>query len=651
MRKMLSLVVACLCLAASVVHPNFEVNGSFTAAHDQAPQVTHVRLSVRNMFSTPQRFRLEGSNFGQGRCVYEGPLLQPGQQVELELVLPEKVTVVQVIGVRNDFVMNLAQLPSTILPILVINRSDSSLSHEDACVLYEVRFPPQAQPAPGSWIPPEMRPIRERASSVSELITQLQPGKCPSQWRSFCLYTEVWLDAEAEAMLDLDQRKALRQWVDAGGVLYRFGGEETEASAKSIMAGLEISLPLSSRLGGADPRVAAESALLQAARHAKTDKRSFITHTAEFGATAVPLTTRWQHWGGGNSWYGDNYQVSDSPLQSSERVGAIGSLVISTLFVILAGPYCVFMARRRGQPRRLLVWVPTLSAGFCLIMLAYFFFSAGSRRQGITISVTAIDQNTGNGLGQSVTGIFSGLYPSEGFAYNNDTLAVPLAMDNGYNWEVASGTHRLSAGYFRPLVPFPISASRPFATRERLNVRPSTDSASMTVLNGFSRNVVSGAVIYRGQVFPASSIRSGGSAILAPLAGDRSGWERATTLSERVDLLSAQLDGMGSLLSQNPAGAQYLHTMLRQGLGRLHWSDNFYVLVMDGLPEPLDPGLEFSDVGSLHVLVGKLEDAPNAEVGAGMESPQASAEEVAPDEPEGAPETPEIATPADEVEE
>ncbi len=154
-------------------------------------------------------------------------------------------------------------------------------------------------------------------------------------------------------------------------------------------------------------------------------------------------------------------------------------LVFITLFVMLIGPVNYYTLQRKQRLYLLLITVP---AGAFLVTAGLFLYAMLTDGLGVKSRVrsyTTLDQRSGNVASTSRQAYYASIAPSQGFAFQDDTVIVPYLHDpvtqNGerlirrtVNW--SDHNQQLKGGYITSRTLSQAIVTRAASTKARLKV-------------------------------------------------------------------------------------------------------------------------------------------------------------------------------------
>ena len=395
---------------------------------------------------------------------------------------------------------------------------------------------------------------RGSGSGSPNIVSQLEPVELPGNWMCYAPFKAVFVNDSAFRHMTPTARAALLQWVDAGGWLTIYGS--AEESIRPSMLGT-------------------------------------IHKKAQSPIRTKSIQNEWRRAGAPwMSYYGQTSSVMhDFPYLIQERGGQAGGFILATVFCIFAGPLNLIYWRRRRRIRMLMITVPLISIGFCLVIAGYFLASQGFTKRGGTMSVTILDEATDSAITFSRHVLYSGLYPMGGFKFDADTAFYPLKRPEerdsfGMDW--TSGK-RLQSGLFVPSFNFHYFTTTPYKTRERLIF----DLEEKSVINGFEVPI-RGLAILDGNnthMYAADKIAPGAKAELRLIAGNAPG--------PRTLLGDVQKRVMSS------EEALYLSPHLERLFNPMFLAAGpRYIVALDGATDYEQPGVRIGTTNHCHVLVG-----------------------------------------------
>ena len=437
--------------------------------------------------------------------------------------------------------------------------------------------------------------------STANFVTQADPAELPDNWVCYSPFVAVIVSDEAFKQMPVESRTALTRWVEAGGALTIYGSAEP---------GLEQRLLGKIRRQAKNPieELAAMVVKIESEALARTSGNGVYTGDhwraelsggklarIDFGAAPSPTPKEWL--GGAQPWqrfWGGGGEEFPYPLTTSQA-GTIGGLALATIFCIVAGPMNYAYWRRRNKIHMLMISLPALSIGFCLLITVYFVASRGFTRKGGTFSVSVLDEASNSQVTFSRHLILSGLFPLGGFSFDREAAFYPLQQPNdraAFQMDLTKG-QRLTSGLFIPSVPFHYFTAMPGTTRERLVV----DEAAKSVTNGFEAPLEGVVVVHGKKVYSAGKIAPGGRAALAELSDEEAGRVWTRHLDERESDYIQRADYLYKPVTEAPGG--------------------YYAVVFSEGQATEQPGVRIKSGKERHVLFGtlgaqKAEAAPGA---------------------------------------
>lgn len=164
--------------------------------------------------------------------------------------------------------------------------------------------------------------------------------------------------------------------------------------------------------------------------------------------------------------------------------------VLITLFVVLIGPVNYWVLRRCGRLYLFLFTVPAAALITSAGLLGYALVADGlaSRLRGR--SLTHLDQRAGEAVRLARLSYYTGLAPSGGLEFSDDTVVVPLVLDaaagpfRGRGRQMVwSDRQHLTRGWLGSRVPTQYVTARADKTRQALAVVGTDDTARATIKN------------------------------------------------------------------------------------------------------------------------------------------------------------------------
>ncbi|MBN1868770.1 hypothetical protein JW916_15930 [Candidatus Sumerlaeota bacterium] len=407
-----------------------------------------------------------------------------------------------------------------------------------------------------------------RYGGASKIVAQVEPSELPDDWLCYAPYRAVLVGDSAYRRISAESRRALLQWVDGGGNLLIYGSTEPR-NEKRLLGTIvfQSANPVKSSTPG--------DVLPSEFRHASPPWKTFLGRNTE--------------------------TLRSFPYHVMKRTGAMGGLIIATLFFVVAGPVNYLYFRRGNRIRGLLVSVPVLSLSFCLMITLYFVFTQGFARKGGTVSVTILDESLDSVFTFARHCVLSGLYPAGGFQFERETAFYPVAQmeDDPFTMDLTRG-RRLTSGFFKPSVNFHYFSAMPYTTRERLIY----DAETSEVGNGFELPIRALALFDGGSVFVAGAIPPGGKAHLEPVD------TRAESRSSGSAPLVPGLEEVATLCGLDEAEKTFGFSEMQPLYGPIRERGGTqYAIVFDGNLLSVQQGVRIRGDRNLCVLFGLMEGA------------------------------------------
>jgi hypothetical protein len=459
---------------APVAQGAIDANADAIGKHDDCPYA-YVRVTVRNTGGTRMAYSIESNNdySGRGRIAVEAPPLMPGDTRVHNLPVPflrsyPNFSIIDSAGNRQGVSLTSGYSYSgagkRFLNIAEVGNQASPKELED--------FTKEFQKFTGVGA---TTTYAGTSSTPDYVISQIEPRELPDNWMCYAPFNAVFVRQNVyERMLTQQEHSALERWVEAGGFLSVYAAD-AESTASVGLGTLEHR----------------------------------VSNPVTMASTKFPDEWRKskQFW---QQFYGNSGGESYFPYSQQKPGGRTGAFFIATLFLILAGPINYFHFKRRGRIRMLMVSMPAISLGFCLLISGYFVGTQGFARRGGTVSLATLDESTDHGFAFARSCLYSGLYPLGGFRFPPETVFLPLKNAENYDMDISNATI-LKSGIFLPTTNFHYFTATPFQTRERLIYDPKDQS----VINGFEKPVESVVVENDGKFLVGGRVPAGGKITLS----------------------------------------------------------------------------------------------------------------------------------------
>jgi hypothetical protein len=342
---------------------------------------------------------------------------------------------------------------------------------------------------------------------------EVSAGMAPDDWRCYAMFPVVFVSQSVWRQLERQPAgQAISRWVFTGGFLMVYDAERSGGEA--VGAGTVM---LASENMFDDP--AAVLAKLPLAMRAQ----GWREFAADTWSNRGYVAAAYGSWNGG------------FPLSTGGEAAYGTPVALSLLFFLIAGPANFFWLRRKERIKALFITVPLFSLFFCFLITGAFFVSAGFDRRSAVVSLTCVDQASGQSLTASRFLFYSGLYPGGGFRWSNDALMLPLSLDNrSASFDLTRGLH-LRGGLFEPLSEMHYVTVAPAATSEKIVVEER--NGNLTLSNGFETDIEKIFVRREGKHYVAENIQRGGSAPLLPAIVGASATGSREPFAPLIDLL------------------------------------------------------------------------------------------------------------------
>lgn len=511
-------VLATLLFAVvSCAMARLEVNvSSLGHSVDKDTPYFHARVQVRNVGSGRMDYRIRVSpNYGQdSEIVLRGAPLQSGEERVHNLALPftyqGNVMITDSLGSNyQNPLASSGNLGKLYLNISELERFASEKEQDDFTAAF-ISVGGRSGYYSHSGTP----------GSGDRIVSQVEPRDLPENWLCYTPYFAVFARQTAYDRMTGSEKAALLRYVDGGGQLCVYGSDRNTSEALGL--GHIVYRP--------DSPVGSASL-----------EREWVNPSA-------PWRKLFQS--GTDSFF---------PYRVDKPGGRTGAFFIATMFLILAGPVNYFYYRRRNRIRMLIVSTPIISAGFCLLITAFFIGTEGFARKGGTVSLTTFDERSDRGWTFAQHSVYSGLYPLNGFQFPADTAFLPLKSPEDFTISIGPVQH-LQDGLFQPTTNFGYCTMTPFQSRERLL----WDAQQASVINGMEQPLeavvvqdVDGTLYKGGRVAPNGRLTltklqpteipaedgSGSPAMLRILKNLALSPQEAQTLDTRFSTFGAPVDG------------------------------------------------------------------------------------------------------------
>lgn len=384
-----------------------------------------------------------------------------------------------------------------------------------------------------------------------DCVAQLEPDNLPDNWLCYTSFHAVFVHEPAWQSIAPPERKALTQWVQAGGRLVVYGAQQ-EKSVPAMLGAIDyvVANPIKEKR-------------LEKDWQATKVTPKFVTHASWSSGVFPFVTKKWS--------------------------GRVGGFLIATLFFVVAGPVNYWYFARRDRVRWLLTSLPAASIACCLLITGYFLATQGFAKRGGSLAVILLDEESDSALTLGRHVFYSGLYPLGGFSFARDAAFFPLGTgdrQDPYTIDLSQG-QRLQSGIFSPSTNFHYATVRPWTTRAKLV----WDLEEMSVINGFDADATRVMIQVGQKYYEARDVARGGKAMLT----------EATKTTDKSGGLADPLFYSG--LENEVFLKQYTRDALSDFAA--DGSAVRYVVLFVSPPVDLDAGVNTAGNNKVAVLVGK----------------------------------------------
>jgi hypothetical protein len=167
--------------------------------------------------------------------------------------------------------------------------------------------------------------------------------------------------------------------------------------------------------------------------------------------------------------------------------------VLISLFVIVIGPLNYWFLRRHGRLHLLLFTVPAAALLASGSLIGYVIVADGFESRIRARSFTQLDQRHHEAVSWSRLSYYTGLSPSGGLLFPDDTVILPLEKSPRWDslgartrhmaWPSDGNEQRLARGWLASRTPTQYVAIRAAETERELTIRPSDDGQNCAVKN------------------------------------------------------------------------------------------------------------------------------------------------------------------------
>lgn len=452
--------------------------------------------------------------------------------------------------------------------------------------------------------------------------------RIPENWLELARFTWIWIPEPALANLKEGQIKAIRRYIQSGGVLavtqssddaesnkriQRISREEFEWTWSNWVTKDKSVLSWSQKRHGMGMIVRSTQTDMQIAPEYLTTLDNSIAIPAAW-ETIRGLSDGSN--AGSNYWNWLIPQVGVPPVWSF--------VVLVGLFAGLAGPSLLWFTNRARRPSWLLFLFPGLALLATGLITLYAIFHDGFSTQSRTRSITYYDAIHEEGSVWNRQTFFSGAPPRIGLRYNEETEITPFSYVNDYDGFRQSGHDQIRweggeqryAGFLgareqrQVLTRYPLVNLKPFQVE--LNEK-------LTVKNQMAENWKVAIFIDGDRSWMGKNILEGKSLELEPCSFDdfcKVVQENNVELKIPEGMIQGQY---GSILDWDSSNRfmswtsfdPWMERQLKQWSSELHWEKNREMFPTRGFILILDKGsylqkpIVADDSESFHMMVGE----------------------------------------------
>ncbi len=516
---------------------------------------SYVRVTVRNDGGGKLSYRIETNpSYGNsGRIQVQAPPLEGGHERIHNLAIPYEqnvsINVIDSLGERRSVgVAVYGNFGKRFLHISEYAQFATAKEVDD----FSKEYLALVRPSHVSY--------SSSSSATDQVVSQLEARDLPENWLCYAPFHSVWVRQATFTRLPGSAREALQQYVEGGGYLTLYASD----------------------------RQTTEGAGLGVIEHRSASP--FETSSSEFPAEWRRQNQVWQ------SAYKSG-TTHDFPYSVQKPGGRTGAFLIATAFLILAGPINYFYYSRRGRIRMLVVSLPLISLGFCILITAFFIGTQGFARRGGTMSLSWLDERSDRGMAVARHSLYSGLYPLGGFKFGRDTALLPVNAASDYEIELTNGL-QLKEGIFQPGANFHYFTVTPFHTREHLVY----DAAARNVMNGFEKPLHSLVLVDDGRYYASGRIEPGMKATLEPVA--------AAEVAAHADPAAPGMAVIKLLAQRSLDSAErtsFENRMMAFAPPVATDGNVLYAVLMTQNPEPVQPGVQIDAERNSNIILGVLD--------------------------------------------
>ncbi len=484
------------------------------------------------------------------------------------------------------------------------------------------------------WGPPEPE---ESSSSLSayrgshdENHMEIEPAELPEEWQAYTGLDLVLVSLQQWPQLPQTVQKGLVKWVETGGTILIYPEDAQQKQYDPIQSASDART-LNNLLG------------LSSAGESWRNGRPAIQRKCMLGKIYLtkdnPLTSysdmEWKDFFMQSSdhllWTKRHGFSATEPtshflnflIPSVKAVPVIAFLVLISFFVIMIGPVNYFTLWIKKRLYLLIITIPLIAMITSLSLLGYSVIAHGFSTRARLRSLTLLDQTTNRSVTMSRIALYSGLAPSDGLKYSQDSAVFPIwAPDTELGAARVDWTNlqHFSSGWLRSRTRTQFLVTQHNQNRGRLDI--TTSNGKVTVSNGLEWKLTMLLVKADDeQYYVASNLAAGDSAVLKPVTDDHI-YQLGKLITDKA--LSPPKIAVGSDYT-----SPYATVTPAYGLMHSHRPINYstnlaekvfsklsarrappplpkrsYIAVLGETPD-IDVGLDaFSAEASLHVLLG-----------------------------------------------
>jgi hypothetical protein len=164
--------------------------------------------------------------------------------------------------------------------------------------------------------------------------------------------------------------------------------------------------------------------------------------------------------------------------------------VLITAFVVVIGPVNYYLLRKKGRLHLLLFTVPVSALIVTVALLGYALLADGLYTRARSRSLTLLDQRSGQAVAWSRLAYYSGLAPSGGLRFSNDTAVIPFEyIPQGVGGpqvtrvsDAEEDHQQLTHGWLPSRTPTQLVTVCPYLSKKSLKVS-SRENQAITVAN------------------------------------------------------------------------------------------------------------------------------------------------------------------------